>query len=43
LSIKELIRDEEAANPSANDFADVDVEAVGKSLESETEAEAAEK
>lgn len=40
LSIKELIRDEEAANPSANDFADVDVEAVGKSLEEEAEAEA---
>ena len=39
LSIKELIRDEEAANPSANDFADVDVEAVGKSLEEEPEAE----
>ena len=38
LSIKELIRDEEAANPSANDFADVDVEAVGKSLEAEAEA-----
>ena len=35
LSIKELIRDEEAANPSANDFADVDVEAVGKSLEND--------
>jgi small subunit ribosomal protein S1 len=35
LSIKELLRDEEAANPSANDFADVDVEAVGKSLEGE--------
>ena len=40
LSIKELLRDEEAANPSANDFADVDVEAVGKSLEEEvSEAE----
>ncbi len=39
LSIKELIRDEEAANPSANDFADVDVEAVGKSLEEEAETE----
>ena len=39
LSIKELIRDEEAANPSANDFADVDVEAVGKSLEEEVETE----
>ncbi len=45
LSIKELLKDEEAANPSANDFADVDVEAVGKSLEdneAEAEAEAAE-
>ena len=39
LSIKELIRDEEAANPSANDFADGDVEAVGKSLEEEAETE----
>ena len=39
LSIKELIRDEEAANPSANDFADVDVEAVGKSLEAEDAGE----
>ncbi len=41
LSIKELLRDEEAANPSAGDFADVDVEAVAKSLESEDSEEAA--
>ena len=37
LSIKDLLREEEAANPSANDFADVDVDAVGKSLEAEAE------
>ena len=37
LSIKDLLREEEAANPSANDVADVDVDAVGKSLEAEAE------
>jgi small subunit ribosomal protein S1 len=39
LSIKALNMDAEAANPSANDFADVDVEAVGKELETETAEE----
>ncbi len=38
LSIKELIRDEESANSSANDFADVNVDEVAKNL-TEDEAE----
>ena len=42
LSIKELLKEEEGSDPSANDYADVDVEAVGKDLEEAAEEAPAE-